>query len=344
VARIGGDEFAILLPATAREGAVALVERARDDAAGAVGGAELTWSAGVASYPEDAGDAATLVECADVALYCAKASGQAGVCVHDPDRTHESMSPEGERAAVERLLSIPDAVVPVFQPLVSLRTGEVVGYEALARFPHPPARRPDEWFATAARCGLGTQLERRAMEAALAPGARPVGTFLSFNLSASALLSHEVLAALPANLAQIVIEITEHDQQGDAGLLAATLGELRARGARIAVDDAGAGHLGLQQVMRIEPDFIKLDRSLVAGVEADPAKAALVDSFVRFAARTGSTVCAEGVETPDELRMLAELDVSYVQGFGVARPAPPWAEVAPWVPGTLRTPAGAAAA
>jgi EAL domain-containing protein (putative c-di-GMP-specific phosphodiesterase class I) len=76
------------------------------------------------------------------------------------------------------LLSLPDGIVPVFQPLVSLQTGEVAGYEALARFPHPPARRPDEWFATATRCGLGHELERRAVEAALQPGGRPEGTYL----------------------------------------------------------------------------------------------------------------------------------------------------------------------
>jgi GAF domain-containing protein len=113
------------------------------------------------------------------------------------------------------------------------------------------------------------------------------------------------------------------------------LAPLRARGARIAVDDAGAGYTGLQHVMRIQPDIIKLDRSLVANVDSDPAKAALIDSFVRFAARTGAVVCAEGVETPEELRVLADLDVTYGQGFGIARPAAPWAYVAPWIAGTI---------
>jgi EAL domain-containing protein/GAF domain-containing protein len=89
-------------------------------------------------------------------------------------------------------------------------------------------------------------------------------------------------------------------------------------------------------VMRIQPDIIKLDRSLVANVDSDPAKAALIDSFVRFARRTGATVCAEGIETPEELKVLADLDVGLGQGFGLARPAAPWAEVAGWVPGTIR--------
>jgi diguanylate cyclase (GGDEF)-like protein len=335
LARVGGDEFAILCPGTQREQAENLVERAREAAAGAIGGVSLTWSAGMAGFPQDAREGETLVDCADVALYCAKASGESSICHYDPEQSKTPAS-GGDHAAVELLLNLSDGIVPVYQPLVSLQTGEVAGYEALARFPHPPARRPDEWFAIAARCGLGPQLERRAVEAALAAPDRPKGTYLSFNFSASALMSDEVIAALPYDLSDLVIEITENERVADAGALAERLAPLRARGARVAVDDAGAGYSGLQQVMRIQPDLIKLDRSLVANVDSDPAKAALIDSFVRFAARTGADVCAEGIETPEELKVLADLDVTYGQGFGIARPAAPWAEVAPWVAGTVR--------
>jgi EAL domain-containing protein (putative c-di-GMP-specific phosphodiesterase class I) len=234
--------------------------------------------------------------------------------------------------------------VPVFQPLVSLTTGQVAGYEALARFPHPPARRPDEWFAVAQRVGLGPELEARAVRAATEADGRPAGTFLTFNLSASALMSDAALEALPYDLSDIVIEITENERVADDERLAERLRPLRARGARIAVDDAGAGYSGLQQVMRIQPDIIKLDRSLVANVDSDPAKAALIDSFVRFARRTGAFVCAEGIETPEELKVLADLDVTYGQGFGLARPGPPWAQVGAWVAGTLRSREARAAA
>jgi diguanylate cyclase (GGDEF)-like protein len=336
VARVGGDEFAILLPATDVEGAEALVERARTAAAGAIGGVVLTWSAGIAAFPADARDAETLVECADVALYCAKATGESTVCRYDPEQSQVPAS-GGDHAAVEMLLSMPDGIVPVYQPLISLATGQIAGYEALARFPHPPARRPDEWFAIATCCGLGHELERKAMKAALASHSRPSGTYLSFNLSASALTSDEILSALPEDLSEIVIEITENERVTEGETLAGRLQPLRERGARIAVDDAGAGYSGLQQVMRIQPDMIKLDRSLVANVDSDPAKAALIDSFVRFAARSGSAVCAEGIETPEELKVLADLDVTYGQGFGIARPAAPWVSVAPWIAGTIGT-------
>ena len=336
LARVGGDEFAILLPTTPREAAATLIERARDDAVASVGGVPLTWCAGVATYPTDARDSTTLVECADAALYCAKAGGFSSICNYDPE-TAQLPQTGGDLAAVEAVLALPDGVVPVFQPLVSLATGQVSGYEALARFPHPPARRPDEWFAVAQRVGLGPELEARALRAATEASGRPAGTFLSFNLSASALMSDIAIAALPADLTDIVIEITENERVGDDDQLALRLEPLRKRGARIAVDDAGAGYSGLQQVMRIQPDIIKLDRSLVANVDTDPAKAALIDSFVRFARRTGATVCAEGIETPEELKVLADLDVTYGQGFGLARPAEPWAQVGAWVSGTLRS-------
>jgi diguanylate cyclase (GGDEF)-like protein len=336
IARVGGDEFAILLPGTARDSASAMITRARDEATASVGGVPLTWSAGVATFPTDARDATTLVECADAALYCAKAAGESSICNYDPE-TAQAPQTGGDIAAVEAVLSLPDGVVPVFQPLVSLSTGQVAGYEALARFPHPPARRPDEWFAVAQRVGLGPELEARAVRAATEATGRPTGTFLSFNLSASALMSDAAIETLPFDLSHIVIEITENERVSDGERLAERLKPLRARGARIAVDDAGAGYSGLQQVMRIQPDIIKLDRSLVANVDSDPAKAALIDSFVRFARRTGAAVCAEGIETPEELKVLADLDVTYGQGFGLARPGPPWAQVGAWVAGTLRS-------
>jgi GAF domain-containing protein len=122
--------------------------------------------------------------------------------------------------------------------------------------------------------------------------------------------------------------VTEHELANDLDALGNELLALRERGAKIAVDDAGAGYSGLQQVMRIQPDVIKLDRALVMNLHEDPAKEALIDSFVRFARRTGAAVCAEGIETMEELKLLADLDVTYGQGYVLARPAPDWGTVA----------------
>jgi len=334
LARVGGDEFALILPDMRPERARDVVERWRAAATVTLEGEELTWCAGVACYPAHAEDPKTLYECADGALYFAKSSSEGCTRVFDPKRVSTSRT-QGERAEIAALLERPDAIIPVFQPIVSLSTGRVCGYEALARFPSPPDRRPDEWFALAHRVGLGPTLEARAVAAALAAPNRPEGVYLSFNLSPSALSSPEVLSVLPVDLAGLVVEITEHERVGDEDELRAQLAPLRERGARIAVDDAGAGYAGLQQVMRIHPDIIKLDRSLVAEVDSDPAKAALIDAFARFARGTGAVVCAEGIETAAELRVVADLDVTYGQGFGLGKPQPPWASTSSWVATTL---------
>jgi diguanylate cyclase (GGDEF)-like protein len=330
LARVGGDEFAVILPEMNREASLKVVERMRRDAKQDVEGHELTWSAGIACFPADAVEPGVLLECADAALYCAKNAGTARTCHYDP--TDEGVRrPDGERAEVEAVLNDPDAVIPVFQPLVSLSSGQISGYEALTRFPKPPARRPDEWFNLAHRVGLGPALEARALREVLASPGRPAGVYLSFNLSPSALASDVVMEALPASMTGLVIEITEHENVADEEGLLRRLEEMRRRGARVAIDDAGAGYSGLQQVMRLQPDIIKLDRSLVGNVDTDPAKAALIDSFVRFARRTNSSIVAEGIETPEELKVLADLEVDYGQGFGLAPPSPPWAPIAHWV-------------
>ena len=130
---------------------------------------------------------------------------------------------------------------------------------------------------------------------------------------------------LPESLEGLVIELTENELLGDDPAIAAALADVRARGGRVAVDDAGAGYAGLKHVMRLAPDLIKLDRALVAGVETDPVRAALIESFVRYAREIDATVCAEGIETLEDLERLADLDVTYGQGYVIARPAPPWA-------------------
>src|SRR3954454_5417060 len=218
----------------------------------------------------------------------------------------------------------------VFQPIMDLRTGRVAGYESPSRFNREPRRTPDLWFAQAHRHGLGYELEAKAIEAALAwAPSRPAGTYLTFNLSPSSLLSDEVMRVLPERLDGLVIEITENELVSGDPAIHKALDGLRGRGARLAVDDTGAGYAGLTHVMRLQPDIIKLDRALTTGVDQDPAKAPLISSFVRYARDIDADVCAEGVETLAELERLADLDVAYGQGYGIARPAPPWAAVAP---------------
>jgi EAL domain-containing protein (putative c-di-GMP-specific phosphodiesterase class I) len=234
---------------------------------------------------------------------------------------------EEQREDFAALIARPDAVRPVFQPIVSLASGEPVGYEALARFEGKPGLPPSWWFDQAHRFGLGAALEAQAVRAALAAENRPPGTFLSINLSPSALAHDAGRESLPSDMHELVVEITEEERVFDVEGLQRILEPLRARGARIAVDDAGEGYAGLQQVMSMRADIIKLDRALVADVHADPAKVALIGALVQFARSTGAAICAEGIETLDELRVLIHLGVAYGQGWALGRPEAPWPRV-----------------
>jgi EAL domain-containing protein (putative c-di-GMP-specific phosphodiesterase class I) len=234
---------------------------------------------------------------------------------------------EEQRAEIELVLEeAATRISHVFQPVVDLRTGLVSGYEALSRFAGS-RRPPNAWFAQAHRCGLGIELEMVAARAQLEAPGRPPGSRLSINLSPSAMLSAEAEQLLGGDLSHLILEVTEDEVMAEGGALEHRLMELRRRGARLAVDDIGAGYAGLKQVMRLQPDVLKLDRSLVAGVSSDPAKGAMVDALVRYSRRIGADVCAEGVETLEDLEALADLDVTYGQGFVLARPEAPWARV-----------------
>jgi diguanylate cyclase (GGDEF)-like protein len=329
--RMGGDEFGMLLPKASADEAEMVLARTRA-ALGelAIEGFTIGVSAGYAVYPADARDSTTLVQATEGALRAAKRTGPGATRRYDPSEISVKHT-EGERHEVVALMEAADGLTPVFQPLVSLATGRISGFEALTRFKQPPQRRPDEWFLLAQRVGLGPALEAHAIRAALSVTNRPPGTYLSLNLSPSTLAAPEVQAVLPDDLAGLVIEVTEHELAADDSILDADLKSLRERGARVAVDDAGAGYAGLQQLMRVAPDLIKLDRSLVTDVDSDPAKQALVDSFVRFGRRTGAQVVAEGIETEEELRTLADLDVAYGQGYFLSKPGPPWPAISPWI-------------
>jgi diguanylate cyclase (GGDEF)-like protein len=341
VGRLGGEEFVLVLPGVGGEGAAEAAERARA-ALGEVivGRRRLECSAGVATFPQDAQEAAELLERADAALYAAKNGGRRQTRRYAVNLAARP-SRADERSEVKALLRRGAAViVPVFQPVLELATGRVCGYEALARIDGDPVRRPDQWFAQAHRCGLGAELEALALRAALAVADRPAGTFLALNVSPGALLAPPVADVLPDDLSDIVIELTEHELFTAEETLEACLAELRERGARVALDDAGAGYAGLQQVIRIAPDILKVDRSLVHGAHSDPSRYALLEALVSFAGTTGAAVCGEGVEDLADLRALADLDATYAQGYALARPAVPWAPLSPEVAATADVRAG----
>jgi EAL domain-containing protein (putative c-di-GMP-specific phosphodiesterase class I) len=298
---------------------------------------ELTASAGFVCFPDNATDESNLAELANSALDVAKRQGGNQTRKYDRESVSAIPTMKQQRAEIDELLGQSDPITPVFQPLVDLTSGRTIGYEALSRFNTEIKRSPDAWFNQAQACGRGLQLEIAAIRAALAAPHRPPGTYLSLNFSPSAIASSKIMGILPQDLSSVVIEVTEHELAAEDGALEEGIERLRARGARIAVDDAGSGYAGLKQLMRVQPDVIKLDRSLVEGIHNDGAKTALVEFFVMFARRVGAGILTEGIETVDELRTLVNLGVNYGQGFLLGRPAEPWQPVSQEITRALAT-------
>ena len=332
VARLGGDEFGVLIGSLAdTDAAIVVARRLRDSIALPVQLAgqrcRVTVSVGVALV--EPGREATIDQVlheADVAMYAAKATGQGRIRVFAP-----GMLPAGANATYEEVQAViaeEGAIAPVFQPLMNLSSGVLVGYEALARFPGREHRQVDEWFGLARSSGCGPAMEAKAIRAALAVPGRPAGTYLALNVSPATLTSDAISEVLPPDLRGIVIEVTE-ETDIEAFELTEVLGNLRRRGAQIAIDDAGSGYAGLQRLTSLQPDIVKLDRQLVQDIPHRPEKSALVEAMVGYCRRTGSILVAEGIETLEELTTLADLDVAVGQGWAIARPTADWPPVIP---------------
>jgi EAL domain-containing protein (putative c-di-GMP-specific phosphodiesterase class I) len=222
----------------------------------------------------------------------------------------------------------------VLQPIVDLRTGERVGHEALSRFPAEWGKAPDVCFAEAHSVGLGDELELQALHRA---AAHLTGEgYLSMNISPDTLLTPGFTALmdqLPVD--RVLLELSEHDQVADYDALAAVLDPLRARGMRLAIDDVGAGFSSLRHIVVTTPDVLKVDRSLVSGIDSDPVLTRLVSSLVEFGHGCGATLVAEGVETAAEAAVLRDLQVDCGQGWLFGRPELPWAPDDDQQPGLL---------
>lgn len=212
----------------------------------------------------------------------------------------------------------------VFQPLVDLRNGQVIAYEALARFDEEPIRGPDRWFAEADGVGLGRDLEVKAVRAALShlPRLAP-DQLLCVNMSPATVLSDwsaDFDSRVPWD--RVVVELTEHIVIEDYGAIERALQSFRDKGVGLSVDDTGAGFASLRHILDLAPDFVKLDISLCRGIDRDPARRALVSALVAFTRETKSVLVAEGVETEEQRHTLNELGVQYGQGYLLGRPAP----------------------
>ena len=211
------------------------------------------------------------------------------------------------------------AFMPVFQAISTLADREVVAYEALTRF--TDGVRPDHHFANAIAVGLGVELELVTLEAAVRAAERiPYDLWLTLNVSPLCVESGSRLSRiLRLSHHPLILELTEHVAVGDYGRLRAALKELRVP-FRIAVDDAGAGYASMTHVVELEPSLVKLDISLVRGIDADPVRQALIAGMLFFSEKTDCRLLAEGIETEAELATLAKIGVPLGQGYLLGRP------------------------
>ncbi|BCW66753.1 hypothetical protein NicSoilB4_15160 [Arthrobacter sp. NicSoilB4] len=235
-------------------------------------------------------------------------------------------SPEAQEISdrLDHLLTT-RTLITAFQPIRDLGSGEIVGAEALTRFVTSPFRSPDDWFDEADSIGRGPELEFLALETALLAAVElPTHLYIGLNLSPAACLDprlRDVVRDSGLKPGRIVVELTERSAVADYARLAAALAPLRSAGLRIAIDDVGAGFSSMRHILRISPELIKLDRTIVAGIDNNPNQRALCAAMVSFSSQIGASLVAEGIETHAELATVAELGVNAGQGYLLGRPS-----------------------
>jgi diguanylate cyclase (GGDEF)-like protein len=333
--RVGGDEFAILLPGTDAETAQVitrrLLVRALEPERRPPHDRPISFSAGVSAFPDLGRQPSVLYRQADAALYSVKHHGRTGVEIFDPAR--HGASDDGRTtpelaAAVARVAKV-RALRPVYQPIFSLRTGEPIAFEGLVR-PADDAgfATPDALFVAAEAAGRTTELDLACLDTILAHASLAPGQYLSVNLSPRTVEADEFSAAELVRRfewagfepAQIVLELTEREAVEDVERLRSNLEGCRALGMRVAVDDVGAGNAGLQLLSQMRFDIVKIDLSLVQRGVLRESALGVLRAIGELARRWGATIVAEGVETPEQLETVRGLGFAAAQGYLLGRP------------------------
>ena len=333
--RIGGDEFAILMSHTDAPGAAISIQRilatALDPPLAEIS-ARFSFTAGISGFPDLGHDRETLCRQADAALYWGKRHGRTVVEVFDPVREEAALAsrPVAERsAAVERTASR-RLLRAVFQPIVDLVDGRVIGHEGLVRpLPESGFADPSSMFAVAESCGRTVELDLACLDIVTAAAARlGLAGYLSLNLSPRTIESDEfgfmavtgVLARHGIDPRRVVIELTERETIEDVDRLRHKLEQLRMAGLRIAADDVGAGNAGLRLLSHFRFDLVKIDLSLVHGGAAHDNALEVLRTIRDLANRWQAEVVAEGVESADQLRVVRSLGLAAAQGYLLGRP------------------------
>jgi EAL domain-containing protein (putative c-di-GMP-specific phosphodiesterase class I) len=215
-----------------------------------------------------------------------------------------------------------------FQPVCHLPSGDVLGYEALIRGPQGSAlERPNVLFAVAQENEMGVELETLCLETIFARLPRLVGAARLFVNASSTLLRHPVfldernLRAINRSHGDVVVEISEKEVVGDYSSFGDIVRVIRGAKLKIAIDDAGSGYSGLETILYLRPDYIKVADSLVRNLESDPIKREIITSLASIGHRIGAILIAEGIERDEERRALVDLGIAYGQGYLLGRPA-----------------------
>ena len=247
--------------------------------------------------------------------------------LHAANRAHEMRI--SKRALIRRVMER-DELEIVFQPIVALDSRAIVGYEALSRFAAEPCRGPEAWFADAHEVGLGPELELWAVRKACERSrVLPADVFMAVNVSPVTAERPDLLALLAAcDVDHVVLEVTEHARVEDYARFRVALARVRALGASLAVDDAGAGFASLRHILELDAELIKRHGSLTRSLEADPRRRSLASALIEFGRESGASVLAEHIESELQLVELRRLGVQYGQGYHLGRPRPVPATVA----------------
>jgi diguanylate cyclase (GGDEF)-like protein/PAS domain S-box-containing protein len=338
VARMGGDEFTLLLEDLRRPEDAAVLARKLLEALGdpyAIAGRELfvTASVGISLYPRDGRSAEELVRNADAAMYQAKDAGRNGYHFYTPELTAAALQRVHLEADLRRALGRGELVVH-YQPQIELGSGRLIGAEALVRWRHPEQGliAPDRFIHLAEDTGLIIELGELVLRAAcrqamdwLASGV-PIER-IAVNVSAQQVQRSDFVGTVRDVLADtglpprhLELEVTETFIMGQAEEGIRALHQLREMGVRLAVDDFGTGYSSLGYLKRLPIHMLKIDRSFVSELHGDSEDLAIAKAVIALGRTLGLQVIAEGVEHDDQAGLLLAEGCHYAQGYLFGRP------------------------
>jgi len=341
VARFGGDEFVVLqIGMHQPNGASSLADRLTRVLAEPylIDGSELACRAsiGIALSSQDEEDLDALVACADAALFKAKASGRNSVSFFEPGMDAKIRERRDIEAGIRRALAA-DLFQLAYQPLYSFHDGRLLGFEALLRWPEGwPPQSPVEFIPVAEESGLINSIGVWALETACrtaANWAHPL--MVAVNLSPVQFRDGNIVSIVKRALEssglhpeRLELEVTESLWIHDSDSVINQLRRLRGLGVSIALDDFGTGYSSLAYLWKFPFNTVKIDQSFVRGMENEPKAAAIVHTITSLGKVLDLTITAEGVETPEQARILKEAGCDQAQGFLFGRPLPALAATA----------------